>query len=219
MTMREAKEKIYELVCEYFGNATVAWGKTKSVRPGSPLVSITTGNLTRTYHPVKNDIDGIPVFSYASSFPLQLDLFTKGTPVNDEDGVTAATENTAVSDLADFVNFLGSVHAEHWGMINDMAVLANTQIHDLTQLVNDSSWDYRAMVEIEVRFTETAVGYSAVNYEAGQKYNPETIKPIPDTPFVPSPSGGGTKELADEFTGYFEQVETEYEQEELINGE
>jgi len=88
-----------------------------------------------------------------------------------------------------------------------------------------------------VGFMQNAVGFTNTNYEQGMPYHsngspmfdsegyaldpdgnrlPDPPLPLdPDgrpifPPATPNTSGGGTQELADEFTGYFEQVEIEY---------
>jgi hypothetical protein len=68
--------------------------------------------------------------------------------------------------LTDFLNFLGSPYVDDWGDLHDIAVKCN-HVTDLTELVNDVAWDYRAMVEIEVGFTQNAVGHTGTMYENG----------------------------------------------------
>jgi hypothetical protein len=50
-------------------------------------------------------------------------------------------------------------------------------------------------------------------YEDGVRYDDDG-NPIdePPSPFTPSPSGGGTQELADQSTGWFEQAEIKEEE-------
>ena len=137
-------------------------------------------------------------------------------------------------------------------------------VNDLTELVNDTTWDYRAMTELVVGFTQGAVGYTGMMYENGvphyengrPMYDPETGMPLypngqpmydadgnpldengnrlPEDvpaplpplefdeegkPIMPkvtqTPSGGRTQELAGQYIGWFEQVDTpEFEKEE-----
>lgn len=241
MTQSELKQKIYNLVTEYFAGATVTWGKVKLVNPNAPQVVLTTLPVVRSYHPVTQTVDGVPVNSWPSKTIIQVDLYTKGASTTDAINVKAAKEDTAVNDLMAFLNFLGSPYVDDWGLVNDISIHAN-QVRDLTELVNDTTWGYRAMVELELGFTESAVGYTGVSYENGAAFwnngrpkydangnplNPdgtpvppeldENGDPIPwpaPPPFKPSPSGGGTPELANQYTGWFEQVDgPEYEKE------
>lgn len=201
------------------------------MRPQSPLIALTAGSVTRPYQPITQTVDGVPVNCYPSKTTIQVDLFTKGEKLTDENSVTAVMENTAVNDLTDFLNFLNSAYVDDWSTLNDVSILANT-VQDLSQLINDTVWDYRAMVELEIGFTQAAVGYTGTMYDSGMDYyengkpkydknwNPldENGNPLPlppgKRPFKPTPSGGRTPELADESTGWFEQVETEYVKEE-----
>lgn len=196
MTQSELKENLYELVETYFGGANVVWGMTGAVNPNNPMVSLTMGDIIRHYQPIKQNADGVPVYVYPSTTRLQVDLFTKGAKTTDEPDVKTAMVNTAVNDLTDFVNYLNSIYVDNWSGANDITILANT-VRDLTALTNDTSWDYRAMVELEISFTQIASGFTGIGYEDGVPY-----------PFVPTPSGGGTQDLADQTTGWFEQVET-----------
>lgn len=236
MTQSELKQKLYDLASSYFGGATVVWGRVKLVRPQSPLIALTMGSIIRPYQPITQTVNGVPINCYPSKTTVQVDLFTKGARSANENDLTAAMENTAINDLTDFVNFLNSAYVDDWSWIHDVSILANT-VQDLTQIINDASWDYRAMVELEIGFTQTAVGYSGTMYENGMPYyengNPkydsegypldenghklvdEDGNPLPPgaLPYEPTTSGGGAQELADQSTGWFEQVETIYEEE------
>jgi len=231
MTQRELKQKLYELVSSYFGGAVVLWGKAGAVNPCSPLVVLNMGDIIRPYQPITRIVKGVPVNSYPSQTTVQIDLYTKGGELTDADGVTAAKENTAVDDLTDFVNFLNSVDVDHWSEIHDVSIMAN-HVSDLTELINDAAREYRAMVELEVGFTQHAVGYGGIMHEAGMpfyengrpKYDQDgnpldaSGKVIPGQPGPPpfehTPSGGRTQELTDQFTGWFNEVETEFIKEE-----
>ena len=222
MTQQELKKKLYDLVSTYFSGAGVSWSMTKKANPNSPMVALTMGTIYRHYLPTRGDVNGVPIDCYQCYTTLQVDLFTMGADRAGGESVTAERENTAVNDMADFVNFLNSVYVDHWCLLNDVSIQAD-RIHDVTQLANDSSWDFRAMVELAIGFTQNAVGYSATMYEGGVKYD-ESGNPIPTPPEQPpppvesTPSGGRSQELGDQYTGWFEQVETEQVKEDLANG-
>ena len=205
MTQSELKRKLYELAAIYFEPLTdrgnIVWGRTKPVNPGSPMVALTTGPINRAQRPIRMYRDGIVQDCWPSETMLQVDLFTKGAPVTDDPNVTAARENTAVCDLTDFVNFIHSAYVDNWCYINDIS-LNVSNIHDLTALTNDTSWTYRAMAEITVGFVQTAVEHAA----------------NPITGSLPTHSGGRSQQLADKKTGWFEQVEVEYDKEIRDNG-
>ena len=249
MTQRELKQKLYDLTGEYFNalkiQGNIVWGMTKPVNPNSPMVALTTGPINRNERRNRLYFDGIVVDRWPSKTMLQVDLFTKGAPTSDAPNVTAAYENTAVNDLTDFVNFLHSVYADHWSFLNDIS-LNVYGVQDLTAITNDTSWAYRAMVEIEVGFTQTAVGFTASNFEDGVPYHDNGRPmfdgegyaldrdgnriPAPPLPIGPdgrpvfpqyelTHSGGGSQELADQRLGWFEDVEIENKKEAPENGE
>ena len=224
MTQSELKHKMFDLVQLYFGSAILSWGKVKLVSPNAPQVVLTMLPVVRKYHPITQTTEGIPVNSWSSKTTLQVDLYTKGNSTNSEANIKAAKENTAVNDLSAFLNFLGSAYVDNWSLENDISIHAN-QVLDLTEITNVTTWEYRAMVELELGFTESAVGFTGMNYEKGMAYwgngrpkydkdgnpidpdgNPMEGLPGP-LPFTPSPSGGGTQDLADSFIGWFEKVD------------
>lgn len=216
MTQRELKQNLYELVCTYFGGAKVVWGRGKKVRGGEPMVVLYMGSVERPYQPITKNNCGVPVNCYPSKTTLQIDLYTKGDSLSNDDTVTAPHENTAVDDLTDFVNFINSAYVDNWSGIHDISILGN-QIHDLTELINDTSWDYRAMVELEIGFTQNAVGYTGTMYENGKAYCEDGSPVLKQPTFKQTPSGGRTRELAGQYAGWFEQVENpKYEKEEEL---
>jgi len=205
MTQQELKKHLFDLVSVYFSElkskGNIIWGKHKPVNPNSPMVALTTGSIGRAYHPIRQYKKGIVHDTWPSETSLKVDLFTKGAPITDAPNVTAAMENTAVNDLTDFVIFLNSVYVDHWSYANDISISTN-DIHDLTELTNDTSWDYRAMTEIDIGFTQCAVEYAA--------------NPSPGVQ-IPTSSGGRPQGLADEKTDWFDTVEIEYMKEENMD--
>jgi hypothetical protein len=178
---------MYDLVAEYFGGATITWGKVKGVSPNVPQVVLNMGTVTRSYQPITQHVGEVLVQSYPSKTTLQVDLYTKGAPSNTDPGMTAAFENTAVNDMTDFLNFINSEYVGDWCEINDVSILCNT-VSDLTELLNDVVWDYRAMLELELGFMQSAVGRTGTSYEQGvahyengrPKYDVTTGMPLYD---------------------------------------
>ena len=232
MTQSELKAKVYSLVREYFGGATVTWGMTKGVSPSVPQVVLNMGAINRHYQPLTGQVGGVAMACYPSQTVLQIDLYTKGAAILSGAGIAAAYENTAVNDLTDFLNFLNSPHIDVWSDRHDVSLLCRS-INDLTELINDTTWDYRAMLEIEIRFVQRAVGHTGIMSEDGRpfhdngrpKFDDEGYAldrnghrlPLPPLPIgadgrpiyppVETPSGGRTPTLAGRSTGWFERVE------------
>ena len=63
-------------------------------------------------------------------------------------------------------------------------------VRNVSALTNDTNWEYRAMAEFMVAYTEEASGATTV--------------------WSQNPSGGGSDELADITTGYFDHVNLKY---------
>lgn len=122
-----------------------------------------------------------------------------------------------------------------WSHQNDVSILIDGDVLNLTGVVNDTSYEFRSRLTVQFYFTQKAVGAStallesSLQYPTGEK-DPETQEPTytptepPETDsksgpwgdeeepivvptFEPSASGGGTEELAKEETGYFTEVE------------
>jgi len=240
MNQLELRKKLAELVGAYFRQlrdaGNIVWGKTKPVNPNSPMIALEMGPIDRARRPITLYVEAIPVNCYPAKTTLRIDMFTKGTPVINKPGIASSSINTALSDLTDFVNFLMSAHVDHWSYNNGISIQVGQDIQDLTQLINVTSWDYRAMVELEIGFTQNAVGYAGIMHEGGvpyhsngrPKYDDEGYPldedgnrigpqlPIgPDgRPLYPgyeaNASGGGSQDLANQYTGWFEEVEIEY---------
>lgn len=220
MTLNELQEHLLDLAERYFSGATVIWAQEKAVKPTPALVTLRTGNVSRPLQPITEVIDGVPCGYYPSRVLLEVNLFTKGRAYRLKDGKTAAQENTAVNDLLDFVNFVNSPVVTDWCYTHNITINPNGDVMDATAAINDTRWEYRAMIEFAVDFIEFAVGAAGILAESSVKngINPEE----PDKPGHPyidpvwsqTSSGGGSQELADETTGYFEAVEIEPEKEE-----
>lgn len=241
MTVEQAKDLFQTLTASYFAGANVVFANQSRVpMQGVPLVVLTPGPVHRPSNPTYEDIGGERIGNYLSRFSITVDLFTNGSPVKDEEtGEVLAYADSAEDDLLAFVDFLGSDYVIDWSHNKDVAVLIEGDVQSLTAVVNDSTYQYRARVTALFYFTHRTVGRAAVLKESSIKYptgqiDPETGKPVyttelpvetesqtgdwPDNgepvvqpEFAASESGGGTKELADEETGYFTEAEVKEE--------
>ena len=245
MRVSQAKELFHQLVSSYFAGAKVTFTRQSRVaKPQIPLIALTPGNVKRPLAPVYKVIDGVLVGHYASQISIQVDLFTHGSPVIDEEtGRIVAYENTAVDDMMFFADFLNSQHTTDWCHKHDVAILIDGDVQDLTGLVNDNNYEFRSRMTVVFYFTQKSIGYSAILSEGSIQYptgetNPDTGEAIytqeepeenasttgqfggasEDTAgiivpkFEETSSGGGTKELAEQDTGYFTEVEIKEEE-------
>ena len=77
---------------------------------------------------------------------------------------------------------------------------------DMTGLVNESNYEYRARVNLSLYFTQYSVGAAGVLLESSLVTSDDGSVYI-DPQFEITSSGGGNQELADEMVGYFTDAE------------
>lgn len=180
MTLEELRDHLYEIIQRYFTGATVMWGEQNNTRPTSPFIRLKLGSLKRPQHFI-NQTDKNASRSYIPSTTiLSVELFTHGRKMADEDGDFYFV-NTAVDDMADFVNYMVSPHADDVYEGLDISVRPEGNIID-TSAVLDSDYEYRAMQEFVVDFLQESRGYAGIERDNWE----------------PTPSGGGTAALANE---------------------
>ena len=229
MRVQEAKELFRSLVKEYFGGATVIWAnQSRMAKPKPALVVIRCGSVHRPLYPNYNIVNEELIGYYESRMSITIDVFTKGSAViNDENGRTAGIDNTAMNDVLAFMDYLNSEYVTEWSYRNDVSILTDSDPQDLTGLINETTYEYRARLTVSFYFTQTAVGHSAVLDENSVQYfidggttphlpddtesSTGKKKKIPPQTIIPSygetSAGGGTDALADENTGYFTEAE------------
>ena len=239
MRATEARELFRQLTARYFAGATVTFSNQSRVaKPRVPLVTITPGIVRRPTAANYSMTDDEVVGHYLYRITFQVDLFTHGAPVvDDETGETVAYVNTAMDDMLSFADFLNSDYAIRWCHVNDVSILIDGDVQDLTGVVNDTNYEYRARMSVLFYFTQKAVGPTAVLKESSIQYPDGEGGYTPETPletesptngyetdamkkeeaaivepeFEQTSSGGGTEELAKETTGYFTEVEIKEE--------
>lgn len=233
MNVTEARNALLELCQQYFTNASVVFAKQSyMVKPVKPLVTLQFSTTTRPLNPPEKMIDGLPVRFYPTVMMAQIDLFTGGKQREVSSGMTAVMENTAVNDMLMFADFLNSEYVIRYCHDRDMAIITSGSVQDITNLINDTSYEYRAMLEVELRFTDVAIGTSGMmavsNFTtaSGEKATPQTIQDdgVVQTVFnntgqsgtssvavekvqvKESSSGGGNEKIAVQTSGYFTDV-------------
>ena len=215
MTLNELQEHLFDITSAYFTSATVTLAQEKTVKPKPALVTLRTGNVSRPLQPITKIIDGVPCGYYPSRVTFEVNVFTRGRRYKPMDGKTAAQENTAVNDLAAFVNYVNSPHVTELCRAIDIAITPMGIVNDASTLINDVRWDYRAMAEFAVDFLWVAVGYTGILAESSIKQDPGGIDdPYIDPEWEQTDSGGGSNDLSTETGGYFEKVKIESEKEE-----
>ena len=206
MNVTEARATVKKLTEMYFANAKVVYAKQSFMsKPEKPLVMLSFGSVNRPLNPPTKIIDGYPVSFYPSTMQVQIDLFTLGNKKELKKDVYAL-ENTAENDMLLFFNFLNSPFAVRYCHENDIAIILNNSVQDLTSLINDTNYEFRAMLEFELGFTQTALGTTGT-------LSPDSIKKDTDGNTIITPddtekgsSGGGNNSLIGNEGEYFTNV-------------
>ena len=188
MKIKEVKELLYQITGQFFQGATVIWAETSSTEPELPFVTLRVRTPKSVLFP---DTDAELESTYASSFMLEVNLYTNGRK-----RTNIETENTASADLQDFVRFLGSPELEDVMAREDISIMPEYPIQDLSGVFAGVKYRYRAMVTLKVDYTDKVSGL----YEM-----------LGNT--VPNPSGGGTIQQAAEPLQTIETVDNKIEEE------
>ena len=239
MTVGELREAIREIVKRYFAGAAVKWIDENNVRPTGPLVTLQLRNIQRELFAILENRQGHPVKLWHTRAMLDVNLYTPGGVSAVQPGIRPRADNTAVSDMQDFVSYMDSDYV--YGVLGpqDVTVLPEGPTQDVSELVDNAKYEYRAMQEFTVDFIQNAAGVSgilhiparqesAANPEApglpaGPQPDPPTDPGVPEMPddpalavplpdpdaWEPTARGCGSRELEEMDTGWFESVETE----------
>ena len=149
MTVREAKRHIENITKKYFTGAVVGFsGQSANVKSKSPYVCITPGSPTRDQFPVQHMVNDRMVLYYQTKLPLQIDLYTNGAEGSPGPDGFVTMEDTAVDDMTDFVDYLESPYVIHWCDRINATIVVNGPVQQLTGLVTDTDYQFRAMVEL-----------------------------------------------------------------------
>ena len=249
MRVLEARNLFRSLTSLYFQSANVVMsGQSRIAKPDAGLVVITPGAVRRPNRPTADLIDGESVGLYPSRIMFTIDSFTHGSPViataeeaelipGVSEGDVIAYENSALDDLLAFADFLNSDYVIWWSHLHDVAVLIDGDVQDMTGIVVDHNYEYRARMTVMFYFTQETVGPAALLREDSVKYPDVSGEYISDPPvetesptngyetdamrrvreaiidpyFKPTSTGGGNEELASQETGYFAEVEIKEE--------
>ncbi|WP_320972295.1 hypothetical protein [Enterocloster bolteae] len=195
MSLSLIRGQIFNLVSEFFLGATVAWVEQVNTKPEVPYVTLKTGAVNKSLFPVSDEIPGTSF--YICNTVLEINLYTKGREVRIEghEDCLVNYENTAVSDLVDFVLFLESEEIVDRIAGYNLDIQLMSPVRDLTELLNDSKYRYRSMAEFTVNFM----------LESSGRFGVSGMEQIPNS------SGGGSEGLADTTTETIENIIIEKE--------
>lgn len=183
MNLNEVKDVIYEVVSCFFSQASVIWAAQTNTKPSLPYVTLKVSGVNKSRVPVV-ERDNFNQMYYPSGTILEMNLYTNGKPVTagyESEEATDNYENTAMSDLNDFFNFVESEYMTDYLTGKGMDIYLMPPIRDLTGLQNDRGYRYRAMAEAAVSFSQEANNAYGIGY-------------MPD---IPNSSGGGSQKMAE----------------------
>lgn len=205
MTTEEMQLLFEQLVKSYFAGASVRWCETNQVKPPYPLVALKLTNVSRSVHP---DVYGEEEACrcYLCTGSLTLNLYTQGRRQSPKPGMTAPpARNTAVNDLQAFICYLDSDAGQDFQSVHNLCIMPEGKTQDVSDLLNDNAFEYRALQEFSVEFIDKAFGHSGVTPPSGED-------------FEQTPSGGGTPEQSEDKTGWFESAQiTQVKEDEAEN--
>jgi hypothetical protein len=72
-----------------------------------------------------------------------------------------------MDEILCFADFINSQKTNDWCLANNIAFLTDTDAQDLTGVVNDTNYEYRARITINVYFTQdtdTTIGLENTGY-------------------------------------------------------
>ena len=201
MNSKELKSTLLEIVSMYFAGAEIVWKEINNTVRKKPYIALKLRTAGRLTHSTKIMQNGVLHAYIQSKSILEVNLFTEGKKKDVGNGMLPIYENTAVSDLEDFCNFICSEEINDICFDKNITILQIGDVTDVTALLDGVDHEYRAMVEFQIDYTQDVTG----------RYGVSTPMDNDSEVFVPTPSGGRTEEQVNKEIGYFEKVVTESE--------
>lgn len=191
MTFGEVKQILYKTVVSFHQEAIVVWVKTKGVTPKPPYITLGYDNLERSRFSLSDNEGRHRYYNY--SFGFEINLYTTGKEIEIDGTVTGAYENTAVEDLEEFTRFLDSDEMTDQLSEQGITIIMNPPVRDLSDLIDDIKFNYRAKVDFTVSFIGKADGRYGVS--GNKEFH--------------NPSGGGTEKYSKAKDLYIKKVKVE----------
>lgn len=156
MDISELRELFYGRTADFFnGYEVVFTNQSRTAKPTVPLVTVSFGPSRRQIFPLYLVEDGNPEAHYPSRVSITVDLFTNGKPVT-EGGQVVAYENSAVDELIAYCDYLNSISTTEWASQHNFVLIVENDTQDLTGVVNDNNYEYRARQEITAYYMHDA---------------------------------------------------------------
>lgn len=179
MTLFEARDILYRIVARYFGDGHVYFSEVKKPVKVEPYITIKMSDTSRPVYASKLvDDNGFQKSYRELSSMFEINLYTKGKDVSQGRGIPVYL-NTAVNDMNGFVNYLESDGIIELMSRLDVSINLSGNVRDLSALqMSNSTYQYRALLEGEMKFMDVAYG----------RYGQNDLE-------LPSDSGGGSFDL------------------------
>ncbi len=190
MKMSELRSVVKNLVKTYWQGATIVEAKQTNTQPPMPYVTLGWGKLIMATF--SNTIDEESE-AIDCRIRLTVNLYTDGKARTKKNNTTTNYENTAIEDMMSFVDYLSSEYALAYMVENNISILQDGLLEDLSDLETDTQYRYRAIAEFIVSFQNERTGYYGISSDT----------------IVPTASGGGTEEQKNTPIGYFTEAEIE----------
>lgn len=150
------------MVKQFFVDAEVIWVEQSTLKPKPPYITLKIRNITKNLHPIGSDAGKY----YACATNLEVNLYTKGRPVTNDN-----FENTAEDDLLEFVKYLESDAMLEAAGRNNIAIQLLPPVRDLTELYHENTYRYRAYAEFAVSYMEDASGRYGLGTADNRNYS------------------------------------------------
>ncbi len=215
MRLYDLKEYVYTLVHSYFQNAIITWANEVSIKKNPPQITLQLSNIRRSANPIDENQNGEIIRYYPSSAMLTINSFIIGKGAANE-----SPDNTAVADLNEFLNYIDSPEMVDVLYQAGLSFSIAGPVQDIPRLLGTTHYEYRAMVEFQIDFTQEVAGMYNIGHSSSEKvFDTETetwveSTPVPKEDWEPTASGGGSYEMENVPLMNFDVVELKENKEE-----
>lgn len=158
MTLSEANEKIRQIVAGYFGDSHTFYADVKMAKKTTPYVTIKLRGYGRQFFANKLVDQTYYEKSYREiTGHVDINLYTQGKDVSGGVGQKIYI-NTAMADMEDFLKYLDSDDMQDELVRSDMSMIMTDEVKDLSEIVRENTYEYRALAQFDVHLTDVAYG-------------------------------------------------------------
>ena len=155
MKVRAVQEAVREVVSDFFTGGTVWWTNQKMPRPKSPYIMLALQNFRRNQHGAEYmDTETGYITRYTeTTVSMVMDLYEVG--LNESETI----KNTVLDDMESFIMFIESdAITDRLDALGIALAVRDNSIQELSDILNDAQFRYRARAVFDLRFQNDAVG-------------------------------------------------------------